>query len=88
MLFLLMMMRSPSAAKRNHRHLAPYMCGRPTSPDMHFLGSLGVRKETVLSNYYLQDWFGEKRLKSWGIWICSAMIALMVASAILKGVVL
>ncbi|NLD57239.1 MAG: NADH-quinone oxidoreductase subunit L [Methanomicrobiales archaeon] len=89
MLFLLVMMPlSILLPRRDHRHLAPYMCGRPTSPDMHFLGSLGVRKETVLSNYYLQDWFGEMRLKHWGIWICSAMIALMVASAVFKGVVL
>jgi ech hydrogenase subunit A len=89
MLFLLMLMPlSILLPKHKHRHLAPYMGGRTTTSDMRFSGSLGVQKKTVLSNYYLQDWFGEKRLKSWGIWLCSAIICIMVLSAVLKGVIL
>jgi ech hydrogenase subunit A len=89
MLFLLMVMPlSILLPHRKHRHLAPYMGGRTTTHDMRFSGSLGVQKKTVLSNYYLHDWFGETKLKTWGIWLCSAMICIMVVSAVLRGVVL
>ena len=89
MLFLLMMMPlSILLTGRKHRHLAPYMGGRTTTSDMRFSGSLGIQKKTVLSNYYLQDWFGEKKLKTWGIWLCSVLIVIMVASALFRGVVM
>ena len=88
LLILMVMPLSILLPKHKHRHLAPYMCGRPTTHDMRFAGSLGIQKKTVLSNYYLQDWFGEKRLKSWGIWLCSAIICIMVLSAVLKGMIL
>jgi len=88
MLFLIMVMPlSILLPGRKHRHLDPYMCGRPTTHDMRFAGSLGVQKKVVLSNYYLQGWFGEKKLKSWGIWLCSAVICIMVASAVFQGVI-
>ena len=89
MLFLLMVMPlSILVTSRKHKHLAPYMGGRTTTHDMRFSGSLGVQKKTVLSNYYLTDWFGEAKLKTWGIWLCSAVICIMVLSAVLKGVIL
>lgn len=88
MLFLLMMMPlSILIPARKHRHLDPYMCGRPTTHDMRFAGSMGVQKKTVLSNYYLSNWFGEQKLKPWGIWLCSAVIVIMIASALLRGVI-
>jgi len=88
MLFLLMVMPlSILVTSRKHKHLPPYMGGRTTTHDMRFSGSLGVQKKTVLSNYYLHDWFGEAKLRSWGIWLCSAVIAVMVLSAVLKGVI-
>jgi ech hydrogenase subunit A len=89
MLFLLMMMPlSILLTGQKHRHLAPYMGGRTTTSDMRFSGSLGIQKKIVLSNYYLQDWFGEKKLKTWGIWLCSVLIVIMVASALFRGVVM
>ncbi len=89
MLFLIMVMPlSILLPRRKHRHLDPYMCGRPTTQDMRFSGSMGVQKKTVLANYYLDTWFGEKKLKTLGIWICSAMIIIMIASAVLFGVFL
>ena len=89
MLFLIMVMPlSILLPRRKHRHLDPYMCGRPTTQDMRFSGSMGVQKKTVLANYYLDTWFGEKKLKTLGIWICSAMIIIMITSAVLFGVFL
>jgi ech hydrogenase subunit A len=73
---------------RKHKHLAPYMGGRTTTSDMRFSGSLGVQKKTVLSNYYLHDWFGETKLKTWGIWLCSGLIGIMFVATVLSGVLL
>jgi ech hydrogenase subunit A len=73
---------------RKHKHLAPYMCGRTTTSDMRFSGSLGVQKKTVLSNYYLHDWFGETKLRTWGIWLCSGLIGIMFVATVLSGVLL
>lgn len=87
MLFLLMVMPlSILLPARKHRHLAPYMGGRTTTHDMRFSGSLGVQKKTVLSNYYLHDWFGETKLRTWGIWLSSGLIAVMFIATILRGV--
>jgi hypothetical protein len=55
---------------------------------MRFSGSLGVQKKTLLSNYYLHEYFGETKLRSWGIWLCSVLIAIMFAVTALRGVVL
>ncbi len=73
---------------RKHRHLAPYMCGRQTTQDLRFAGSLGVQKKAVFSNYYLQPYFGEAKLKPAGIWLCSALIVIMLLATALKGVIL
>jgi ech hydrogenase subunit A len=73
---------------RKHRHIAPYMGGRTTTLDLRFSGSLGIQKKAVLSNYYLQDWFGEAKLKTYGIWLCSALIAIMLMATALRGAVL
>jgi ech hydrogenase subunit A len=89
MLFLIMVMPlSILLPKQKPRHLDPYMCGRPTTKDMRFAGSMGVQKKTVLANYYLDKWFGEKKLKTLGTWLCSAVIIIMIASAVLSGVIL
>ena len=87
MLFLLMMMPlSVLLSARQHKHLAPYMCGRTTTHDLRFSGSLGVQRKALMANYYLHDWFGEAKLKSWGIWLCSAVIVIMIISALTRGV--
>jgi ech hydrogenase subunit A len=89
MLFLLMVLPlSIILPGRKHRHLTPYMGGRTTTHDMRFSGSLGVQKKTVLSNYYLHDWFGETKLRTAGIWICSIVIGIMFVSTVVVGVVL
>jgi len=89
MLFLLVLMPlSILLPHRKHRHLAPYMGGRTTTHDMRFSGSLGIQKKTVLSNYYLHDWFGETKLRTAGIWICSILIAVMFVAVGLRGVIL
>ncbi|HZD42879.1 MAG TPA: NADH-quinone oxidoreductase subunit L, partial [Methanomicrobiales archaeon] len=60
--------------RRSAKHLPPYMSGRPTTADMHFLGSMGVEREMTTRNYYLTQYFGEKRLLLPGTVICAGLI--------------
>jgi ech hydrogenase subunit A len=89
MLFMILLLPlSILLPHRKHRHLAPYMGGRTTTQDLRFAGSLGIQKKTILSNYYLHPYFGEAKLKPAGIWLCSALIAIMLLATALKGVIL
>lgn len=64
----------------------PYMGGRPMDGPMHFVGSMGVSREIVLSNYYLEKVFGEERMFMVGASLCWAL--LLFAGIILLGVIL
>jgi ech hydrogenase subunit A len=64
----------------------PYMGGRPMNDSMHFAGSLGVSRELVLSNYYLEKTFGEERLFMIGASLCWGL--LLIAGILLLGVIL
>ena len=88
LLLLVILPLSILIPQRKHKHVAPYMGGRTTTHDMRFSGSLGVQKKTVLSNYYLHEYFGETKLRSAGIWICSAIIGIMFIATALRGVFL
>ena len=71
---------------RTGRHrLTPYMGGRPTTADMRFAGSLGIEREMGLHNYYLEDWFGEKRTFRAGVAVTALLIVLMFAGLALAG---
>jgi ech hydrogenase subunit A len=73
---------------RGHKHVAPYMGGRQTTADMHFSGSLGIQRQMELSNYYLENIFGEKKLKPLGIYLCAGIIVIMFVVVLAKGVLL
>jgi ech hydrogenase subunit A len=89
MLFLIVLLPlSILVPHRKHRHLAPYMGGRTTTQDLRFSGSLGLQKKTVLSNYYLHPYFGEAKLRTAGIYLCSALIGIMLIATVLSGVIL
>jgi ech hydrogenase subunit A len=64
----------------------PYMGGRPMDDPMHFAGSMGVSREVVLSNYYLEKTFGEERLFMIGASLCWGL--LLIAGIMLLGVIL
>ena len=88
LLLLIILPLSVLIPRRKHRLIAPYMGGRTTTRDMRFSGSLGVQKKTVLSNYYLPEYFGEMKLKNAGIWLCSVIIGIMFVAIALQGVIL
>jgi ech hydrogenase subunit A len=64
----------------------PYMGGRSMDGPMHFVGSMGVSREIVLSNYYLEKVFGEERMFMIGASLCWAL--LLFAGIILLGVIM
>lgn len=87
MLCLLMIMPISLLHYRNSgTQVAPYMGGRSTSGSMVFSGSCGVQREMVLSNYYLEQYFGEDKLLMAGTALCFGLI--LFAVIMLVGVVL
>jgi len=78
MLFLLMIMPFSLLWFRKEKNIVPpYMAGRPATPDLHFLGSMGVTRQVTLGNYYLEEVFGEKRLFMAGTALCLGLILLV-----------
>jgi ech hydrogenase subunit A len=87
MLFLLMIMPfSMLLYRKDVKYVSAYMGGRPTTSDMKFQGSMGIARETTLSNYYFEEFFGEKRLLMAGTALCFGLILL--AGVLLSGVIL
>ncbi len=84
MLFLLLILPvSFLLFRQSAKRLPPYMSGRTTTPDMRFLGSMGVAREMTTRNYYLIGYFGEDRLLPVGTALCTVFI---LASWLLVGV--
>jgi len=78
MLFLLMIMPFSLLWFRKEKNIVPpYMAGRPATPDLHFLGSMGVTRQVTLGNYYLEEVFGEKKLFMAGTALCFGLILLV-----------
>lgn len=87
MVFMVLVMPLSLLYFRKDRKILPhYVGGRPATADMHFKGSIGVQRPVALGNYYLTNYFGEKRLSNIGNGLCIAFIA-MIAVALLMGVI-
>jgi len=67
------------------KHIGPYMSGRPTDGHV-FSGSLGMSREVVLSNYYMERYFGEDKIFMIGAATCWGL--LLFAGTLLAGVIL
>jgi len=86
MLFLIVLLPlSILLPHKKGRSLPPYMGGVETTHDMHFQNALGARTEMKLANYYVGPWFGEARLATTGVCLCSVLIVLMFAAAVTGG---
>jgi ech hydrogenase subunit A len=87
MLFLLMIMPFSMLIPRDGaKKVGPYMGGRPAGADMKFLGSMGVTRDVTLTNYYMNDLFGENRLLMAGTALGFGLVLL--AMIILAGMIL
>ena len=86
MLFLIVLLPlSILLPHKKARTLPPYMGGVETARDMHFQNALGKQTEMKLANYYISPWFGEARLATTGICLCSVFIVIMFAFAFVGG---
>ncbi|HVP95719.1 NADH-quinone oxidoreductase subunit L [Methanoregula sp.] len=86
MLFLIVLLPlSILLPHRKQRILPPYMGGVETARDMHFQNALGARTEMKLANYYVSPWFGEAKLATTGVCLCSILIVIMFAAAVTGG---
>ena len=67
--------------------IQPYMGGRAVDTEGRFLGSLGVYKEAKTSNYYLEEYCGEKTLLK-PSWILSTILIVIMLVLGFMGVML
>lgn len=61
---------------REGRTITPYLGGRAVDSEGRFLGSLGVYKEAKTSNYYLEEYCGEKALLK-PSWVISGVLIIV-----------
>ena len=89
MLFLIVLLpvKHP-LPQRKHRHLTPYMGGMTTNADMSLYGAIGLKRDLKLSNYYMNSWFGEIKLQTLGIYLCTGLIGIMFITAAYAGVII
>ena len=88
MLFLIVLLPlSILLPRRKHRQLKPYMGGMTTNADMSYTGAINIKREMKLSNYYLNSWFGEVKLRRIGIYLCTVLIGIMFIMAVYAGVI-
>jgi ech hydrogenase subunit A len=89
MLFMIVLLPlSILLPQRKHRHLTPYMGGMTTNADMSFYGAIGLKRDMKLSNYYITSWFGEVKLQTLGIYLCTGLIGIMFVSAAYVGAII
>jgi ech hydrogenase subunit A len=89
MLFLIVILpASILLSPRKYRQLKPYMGGMTTHADMSYTGAIDLKREMKLSNYYMNSWFGEVRLHTLGIYLCTGLIGIMFLTAAYVGVIL
>lgn len=88
MLFLIVILPlSILLPQRRHKQLSPYMCGMTTNADQSYSGSIGLKRDSKLSNYYLMSWFGEVKLHTLGVYVCTGLIAVMFVAGTYTGVI-
>jgi ech hydrogenase subunit A len=89
MLFMIVLLPlSILLPQRKHRHLTPYMGGMTTNADMSFYGAIGLKRDMKLSNYYITSWFGEVKLQTLGIYLCTGLIGIMFVTAAYAGAII
>jgi ech hydrogenase subunit A len=89
MLFMIVLLPlSILLPRHKHRHLTPSMGGMTTNADMSFYGAIGLKRDMKLSNYYINSWFGEVKLQTLGIYLCTGLIGVMVLTAAYAGAII
>lgn len=63
-----------------------YMAGANTGDDLHYMGSMQTPMEQSLRNWYMESWFGEKKMNMLGL--ASTLTVLLVVFAMLFATVI
>lgn len=67
---------------RPEKIVTSYMAGVNTGDNRHFVNSYGKDKQLYLTNWYMEKYFGEKRLSAYGIIATAAIIAVIFLMAL------
>ncbi|MEA5036738.1 NAD(P)H-quinone oxidoreductase subunit 2, chloroplastic [bioreactor metagenome] len=73
---LLLLVAGAFVGTKEGRLIPPYLGGRAVDAEGRFLGSLGVYKEAKTSNYYLEEYCGEKVLLK-PSWVISGVLIIV-----------
>lgn len=73
---LLFLVAGAFLGTKEGRTIPPYLGGRAVDAEGRFLGSLGVYKEAKTSNYYLEEYCGEKTLLK-PSWVISGILIIV-----------
>lgn len=68
--------------QKNYRKVPRYVCGRPAISPHSFTGSMGIQRELFLGNYYLEQIFGEVRVKRIGSLATIALLVILFSAII------
>jgi ech hydrogenase subunit A len=63
--------------RKELKHTSAYMGGTNVADSTRFQGSMGKEIELQLRNYYLGDYFNERKLMKAGTFICIALLLMM-----------
>ncbi len=72
--------------RKGRRRVGPYMAGITTRDRMHYTGAIGIDREVTLGNYYMEYYFGEKKLTKIVIPLCIIFLIVMFAGVVIAGV--
>jgi ech hydrogenase subunit A len=79
MLFLILMMPfSLSYFMKGEKRIPRYMGGLLSTDGQTYTGSLGTPSHISLSNYYLDPYFGEKRIFQYGIYLSGILLVILI----------
>ena len=87
-ILVIMILASYFGIKSHEKIISPYLCGRSVDENGQFYGSLGTYKVAHSSNYYLEEFCGEKILLSPACIISVILIVIMIISAIMGIVII
>ena len=67
---------------KKHKIVMSYMGGANTGDDRSFTDSFGEQKRMYLANWYMNDWFGERRLLKPSLYLAAAALIVLMVLAI------
>ena len=67
---------------RKEKMTMAYMAGVNAGDDRHFIDSLGGIRPSYLSNWYMEEWFGEKRILNPSLYLSATAVTVMMIVAV------